>query len=87
MSNFMEIRPLGAELFHANRWTDRQTDRHDEANIILSQFGERRLKTEGAKGNVLNITKSHHRTWIFNFLNLIMQISEHENGNCPLGSL
>jgi hypothetical protein len=33
----MKIRALGAELFHA----DRRTDRHDEANGRLSQFGER----------------------------------------------
>jgi len=32
ISNFMKIRPVGAELFHA----DRQTDRHDEANSHLS---------------------------------------------------
>jgi len=24
-SNFMKNLPVGAELFHANRWTDRQT--------------------------------------------------------------
>jgi len=30
--NFMEIRPLGAELFHA--------DRHDETNSRFSQFCE-----------------------------------------------
>jgi hypothetical protein len=30
----MKIRPVGAELFHA----DGQTDRHDEANIHFSQF-------------------------------------------------
>jgi hypothetical protein len=33
---FHEICPLGAELFHA----DRQTDRHDEANNLFSQFCE-----------------------------------------------
>jgi len=26
ISNFIKIHPLGAELFHANRQTDRQTD-------------------------------------------------------------
>jgi hypothetical protein len=35
--SFMEILPVGPELFHSNRQTDRQTDRqrdgHDEANI------------------------------------------------------
>jgi len=37
MSNFMKIRPVGAELFHR----DGQTDRHDEANSRFSQFFER----------------------------------------------
>jgi len=32
--NFMKIRPVGAELFHA----DGQTDRHDKANSCFSQF-------------------------------------------------
>jgi len=36
VSNFMKIRPLGAELFYA----DRQKDRHEEANSRLSQFHE-----------------------------------------------
>jgi hypothetical protein len=35
----MKIRPVGAELFHADG--DRQTDRHDEANSRFSQFCER----------------------------------------------
>ena len=37
ISNFTRIRPVGAELFHA----DRQTDTHDEANNRFSQFCER----------------------------------------------
>jgi len=28
----MKIRPVGTKLFHADRRSDRQTDRHDEAN-------------------------------------------------------
>jgi len=40
MSHLMKIRPVGAELFHA----DRQTDRHEEANISFSQFCERANK-------------------------------------------
>ena len=32
----MKICPVGAELFHA----DRQTDKHDEANSRFSQFFE-----------------------------------------------
>jgi len=34
ISNFMKPRPVGAEVFHA----DRRTDRHDEDNIRFSQF-------------------------------------------------
>jgi len=30
MSNLMTIRPLGAEIFHADGQTDRQTDRHTD---------------------------------------------------------
>ena len=37
ISNSMKIRPVGAKLFH----TDRQTDRHDEANNRFSQVRER----------------------------------------------
>jgi hypothetical protein len=33
---FMKIRPVGAEMIHADRWTDR----HDEANSGFSQFDE-----------------------------------------------
>jgi len=34
--NFMKIRPMVTDLFHAGR----QTDRHDEANSRFSQFCE-----------------------------------------------
>jgi hypothetical protein len=37
VSNFMKIRPVGAEMFHA----DGRTDRHDETNSRFSQFCER----------------------------------------------
>jgi hypothetical protein len=37
----MKIRPVGAELFHADARTDRQTDSHVEANSPFSQFCER----------------------------------------------
>ena len=36
----MQIRPVIAELFHADRWTDGR----DEANSRFSQFCERALK-------------------------------------------
>jgi len=39
MSNFMNIRPMGAEFFQSDRRTDRQTegrtDRHDKPNLIF----------------------------------------------------
>jgi len=38
----MNIRPVGAELFHA----DGQTDRHYESNSVFSKFGERAQETK-----------------------------------------
>jgi len=40
ISNLMKILPVGAEFFHADRQTDRQTDKLDEANIRFSQVCE-----------------------------------------------
>ena len=34
----MKTSPVGAELFHADRETDGQTDRHDKANSRFPQF-------------------------------------------------
>ena len=39
-SNFMKIRPMEAELFNADGWTDGRTDRNDENNSRFSQFCE-----------------------------------------------
>jgi hypothetical protein len=41
ISNFMKIRPVGAELFHADGWTDRH---HNEASSRFSQLCERAWK-------------------------------------------
>jgi hypothetical protein len=38
ISNVTNPRPVGAELFHADRRTDGRWDRHDEANSRSSQF-------------------------------------------------
>ena len=38
MSNLMKICPVETDLFPADRWTDEQTDRHDQANSRFSQF-------------------------------------------------
>jgi hypothetical protein len=40
----MTFRLVGAELFHADAWTDGWTDKHDEANSRFSQFYERAYK-------------------------------------------
>ena len=32
----MKIRPMGTEMFHADRQTDERTDRNDEANSYFS---------------------------------------------------
>jgi len=37
----MKIRPVGAEMFHADGRTGGRTDSHYEANIRVSQFSER----------------------------------------------
>ena len=42
----MKIRPVGAELLHADRWTDG----HDEANSRFSQFCEQAQKYITRKG-------------------------------------
>ena len=49
LSNFMKIRPVGAELFHA----DGRTDRHDDANRRFSQFCEKRLKAATETSSLL----------------------------------
>jgi hypothetical protein len=50
----MKIRPVGVELFHADRQRDGQTegrtDRHDESHSRFSQFCERALKEQYADG-------------------------------------
>jgi hypothetical protein len=57
MSNFMKIRPVGAELFHLDRRTNGRTDRQsDEANSHFSQFCERALNAITTReGNAPNL--------------------------------
>jgi hypothetical protein len=45
-SNVMKIRPVKAELFLVDGWTDGQTDRHDEATSRFSQFCELTQKNQ-----------------------------------------
>ena len=39
-SNFMKIRTMAAEFFHANGWADGKTDVHDASNSSFSKFYE-----------------------------------------------
>jgi len=44
ITNFMKIRPVRTEIFHADGRTNRQTARYEEANSRFSQFYERAYK-------------------------------------------
>jgi len=52
ISNFIKIRWVGAQFFHA----DRRTDRHDEANNSFLQFYERAKKW----GTTCSATDNRH---------------------------
>jgi hypothetical protein len=47
----MKIRPLGADILHADGQTDSQKDRHDEAHSRFSHYCKRAKKSES---NVLS---------------------------------
>jgi len=51
ISNFMKIRPVGAELFHVDRWADRQKDRHEEANCRFRQFCKSTFKRKESENS------------------------------------
>jgi hypothetical protein len=53
-TNFMKIRPVGPELFHA----EGQTDRHDETNSRFMLFCERAIKDWGGSSIVPNFVKN-----------------------------
>ena len=59
ISDFMKIRPMGAELFNA----DEQTDRHDEANGRFSQFWERAYKCTEWNACQIYIHKQRNQTY------------------------
>jgi hypothetical protein len=46
ISDFIKIRPVEAELLHADRKADRQTDKHDGGNKRFSQILGKSLKTQ-----------------------------------------
>ena len=43
---YVKIRPVGAELFHADRRTDGRADEHNEDNGRFSQFFESSLQLQ-----------------------------------------
>jgi len=51
MSNFIKMRPVGAEFLHADRETDGRTDIHEESNILFSQFCEHVYERHWCWGN------------------------------------
>jgi len=62
ITNFKKIRPVGAELFHADRQTDRRrgaSDGHDEANSSFSQFCERAYKRVSISGIMAKSRTDH----------------------------
>ena len=52
----MKISPLGAELVHADGWTDRRTDRHTEKMKLIAAFR-----------NAGNASKNREKTRIITF--------------------
>ena len=63
MSNFIKIRPVGAELFHA----DGQTDRHDESNSHISKNLCTRLKEYSVQpARHLLMMESEENGWPYN---------------------
>ena len=56
---FLKIRPVEAEVFHADRRTDRQTDKYDETNNRFSQFWN-------ALKNIIQLKEQHRLRLIEN---------------------
>ena len=54
----MKIRPVGAELSHA----EGRKDRHDEANSRLSQFCEKRLNMRYYQNEMTSLTSQIQRS-------------------------
>jgi hypothetical protein len=48
----MDIRPVGAKLFHADKQKDRQTERNDEADITTSWTRLKKLLFLGIHTNL-----------------------------------
>ena len=59
MPNFMKIRPVGAQLCHADGRTDRQTDRRDKTNNHFFPILRARLKKRA--WGLRNISSENHK--------------------------
>ena len=67
----MKIRPVEAELFHVDGRTDRQMDRHGEANGRFSQFceGAHKLLQDSSKGLVPAVAQQHRPSSCESYIN------------------
>jgi hypothetical protein len=70
----MKIRPVGAELLHA----DRRTDGREESNSRFPQFWERALKIDNCVGTLRHDTKT---------TSLGCYVNDTTNSNCRMWSL
>ena len=70
ISNFMEIRPVGAELFHEDRRKNGRTDIHDEVNITFGNFANAPKNQWSIRGQEI-ITKN-----VLNKFDLIVGLLE-----------
>jgi hypothetical protein len=77
----VKICPAGTKLFHADGqtdgWTDRRTNRHDEANRHFSQFCEHTYKKVKAKQIVTVFNNG--KTQVYNSLNTTQKDKLQEN--------
>jgi hypothetical protein len=78
----MKICPVGAELFHANGWTDRQV----EANCRFSQFCEHVQKSTNIYRDIIVVcckNQAEHKTWCSSTLQQVVHASS--TVFCPAG--
>jgi len=56
----MKIRPVGAELFHSDGWTDGQTDAHDKAHGRVFVILQTRQKNDVRTQTIFIVSKTIH---------------------------
>ena len=75
----MKIHPVGAELFHVVKWTDRQTDRRRELTVAFRDFGERAFKK-------IRFVMSCNQTTQMDFSVVKTRLELNNNGDCSLST-